>query len=550
MSTELMTTIDDITREQNKSEIAVLEATIIQFEKQRMILEECDNESVFQESGDGKKSGGGIISKIIGVIKSFFKMLRNKLDMFVTKFNLATKHKSESATSILLRCLQNSKYNQPDDIKSWPIPKPNPKYLKKHEEEHEESNDEEKDVVTESFKEEHLSTNGPIKVSIPAGPGSMFIDKMIEVPTDDICVGFDNDKESLTFHCVHSGKKAVTTVDSTLSGPKEDITRTKNPYFGTPKTALYLIKNPHKMDEIRTLVDQAFTILRDRNKDMIKDFNKKCEKTIDNILHEAKKINTDDIKITLKDITSFQKELNNQVYKMDHYVNSDETMVSDFDKDTIKSFNFLADKLLRIQISMNMLTSAIDEKNIINSAFIGEIKNVAILDIFVNECIKAGIPPKYIAYNTWLVSDPCIRGNGAKWKPVWGQTRAVLFPPAGRVVYKIALSGSGITSNDAEVRVSKLFVDMDRVDLIAPIVRTWKNGTIVAMEAVKSKGTPSYAAILNYSKEVNSIIKDYEAKSGKKLNIKISDQHKDNVMYDTHYGCYRSIDYGIGKRVF
>ena len=92
---------------------------------------------------------------------------------------------------------------------------------------------------------------------------------------------------------------------------------------------------------------------------------------------------------------------------------------------------------------------------------------------------------------------------------------------------------------------------MDRVDLIAPVVKAWGNGAIVALERIPSSDhKPSYDTLLKYTKEVNSVIRKYEEQNNVKINTKISDQHRDNVMYDERIGCYRSIDYGIAKRSY
>ena len=74
---------------------------------------------------------------------------------------------------------------------------------------------------------------------------------------------------------------------------------------------------------------------------------------------------------------------------------------------------------------------------------------------------------------------------------------------------------------------------------------------IIAMERIKGDSKrPSYQELLTFTARCNDSIKLYEKSTKQQLNIKISDQHKDNVMYDTRYGIFRSIDYGVETRVY
>jgi hypothetical protein len=330
---------------------------------------------------------------------------------------------------------------------------------------------------------------------------------------------------------------------------KTNIEGLKKPWTHSAHISLYLLSEPEKLNKLIQLVDLASSVLFDHDKKHIHEFDKKCKSTIDDINQGKKKKNLSTIKVSLKDLSDFQKKINDLNYKLDKFADIS-CDVSELSKETIKNFNLLSKAMLDIQVSMNMLTSSLENNIIVNKAFIGCIKNLALLDQFVASCIDAGMPPKYIAYNTWLVSDPCIRGNKDQYKPIWGQTRFIFFPPDKRFVYKIAMSGLGITSNKAEVRTSEMFEKMDRVDLIAPVVKTRERDTIVVMERVHSNGDVSYPECAMYTKSANDAIVEYEKKNNIKLNITIADQHKDNVKFDVNNKCYRSIDYGIASRSY
>ena len=536
---EILQAIDNIDSESIYTESCVLNE-VYKLNEKIDTIESFTQESMFDHDS--------IIGKIIATIKSFFHALRLWADKVLSKMTNKLRHRHNNVDGIMLKTLEESEKNSNEDPDSWDIPK-----AKKHNVIEEYYTDEV--VITESFRDvlfkNKSETSNSVRVRIPAGKESVFASSLVDVPMGDVVCAFDDDTKSLRFKIFGEGKFSTITATDSSDRDSMNIPKTKNPWSGSAKTALYLIIHPEEFDRINELVDLALSVINHNDKNAEKMLNKNCSSVIDSIYKHADKMNVDKCVVSMKNITTFQKKLNEQNLKMDKYVNIEKTDVSSMDKRTIKTLNELVNKLIRIQISMNMLSSALDNKSIINGNFVGTIRSVALLDIFVKRCIDAGIPPKYIGYNTWLIADESIRGKSDTFKPVWGQTRVVFFPPSKKVVYKVALSGAGISSNEAEVRTSKLFVEMDRVDLIAPVVKAWGNGAIVALERIPNNGhKPSYDALLKYTKEVNSVIKKYEEKNNVKINTKISDQHRDNVMYDERIGSYRSIDYGIAKRTY
>lgn len=565
ITNEILFAIDNIYEEQYRANSNVAESLLSVYDKQQMILESCEDmtdppdipimeaDYTFMAADLGQKEKkSNIFQTIWNAIKTFFKMLADKVKSLIDRITSKgeTPGGYQSCNSVLLRLLSKSKANIPDDIDSYKIPAVNPKYL--HKDFVEESYIEEyHDVMTEDdFIMESGDTTKYITVQIPVGNGSTFYPKTIKVPNNDILAVFDNDEKSITFHVSGFGKWTDISINRTgdTTGSSE-ITGTKKPWFGDAKIPLYLITNREALDKLIELSNLATAILIEKKEKHIKLFNHKIKGIIDDIEKNAKKIKMNKYAVSLKDLTYFQKALNKINYKLDQYANIN-TDVSSFDKHTIENLSYLTSKMIRYQIAFNMITSSLNDNYIVDAKFIGCIRSVALLDQFVATCIKQGLPPKYIAYNTWLVADQCIKGSKNDYKPVWGQTRFIFFPPGGRVVYKIAMTGSGITSNKAEDRTSDLFVKMDRVDLIAPVCKVWPANAIIAMERVDNEEKPSYPALMSYTKRVNDVIEDYERSHNLHLNIDISDQHKDNIKYDKKYGCYRSIDYGIANRVY
>lgn len=568
MRHEILQSLEDINYEESYALANVNDAIIDYYEKQSVVMENCDDImsyefpddiGIFQEASDTseqKVSGGipGILRKIWSAIKSFCRMIADAIGNIINK--ITGKNKDIiSVNSIVLDILSKSKYNTPDNTKEWKIPKANTKYIASMPQEEKDFDVLKKahikntdDVVTESASEGKRY----ITINIPAGKGSVFYPRSIKVPNDDIITAINSKEKTITFHQAGYGKWDKTKGDmisgSTNSTP--NVEGTKKPWTHSSKTALYFLKNPKTLKKLTELVDIAIDILFKNKHSHHTKFNLVCKKIINDINHAEKKEKLDSVTVSMKDLTDFQKEINSLLYKIDEFsdINRD---VSKFDKATINSFNTLYKKLLDIQVSFNIVTSSFNNTLIIHSKYIGCIKNMTILDEFVNMLIEQGVPPKYIAYNTWLVSDECIRGKGDEYKPLWGQTRFTFFPNNDdRLCYKIAMSGAGITSNRAEIRTSEMFEKMDRVDLIAPVVKHWKNDTIVVMEKIKGNAIPSYATCLTYAKRCNDAIANYEKTHNIKFNITIQDQHKDNVKYDENLKCFRSIDYGVATRSY
>lgn len=566
IANEILFAIDNIYQEQYRANSSVAESLLSVYDKQQMILESCEDvmnlpdapimeaDYTFMAADLGQKEkNNNIFQKIWNAIKNFFKMIADKVKSLIDRITSKgeTPGGYQSCNSVLLKILSKSKSNIPDNIDSYKIPAINPKYL--HKDVVTESYEDSYDVMTEDdFVMEAADSTKYITVNIPVGMGSTVYPKTIRVPNNDILAVFDNDDKNITFHVSGFGK--WTDVDLDRSGDDapegiSEVTGTKKPWIADAKIPLYLITNREALDKLIELSNLATAILMEKKEKHIKLFDHKMKSIIDDIEKHAKKVKFNKYAISLKDLTYFQKALNKINYKMDQFANVG-TDVSDLGKDTINNLTFMTRRMIKYQTAFNLLTSALNDNYIVDARFIGCIRSVALLDQFVATCIKQGLPPKYIAYNTWLVADPCIKGTKEDYKPVWGQTRFVFFPPGKRVVYKIAMTGAGITSNKAEVRTSDLFVKMDRVDLIAPICKVWPANAIIAMECVDNPEKPSYPAVLSYTTRVNDAIAEYEKAHNLHLNIDISDQHKDNVKYDKKYGCYRSIDYGIANRVY
>lgn len=561
---EILEAIDNIEHEQFSTLTDVNFAISDFYDKQCTLMEYCtDDQSgssvgYFMEAASENKP---VLDTIWKTIKRIFTMLIMHIRMMIDKIKLFFnkndgKHSQYvSCDSIVLRILSNSRANVPDDLSSWRIPKIDSKYavdrgkystdkeIEKYEKKHKRKKGSDTRVYSESATDSRYVT-----INIPVGKGSTMYPKTVKVPKSDIITEINKDDKTITFHIKGKGKlQKIKSVDDNNTNSTSSIEGVKKSWTHSAHISLYLISEPEKLDKLIALTDLATEILFSEKKSHIHIFNKKCKSIIETLNYGAKHKKLSSVKVSMKDLSNFQKKINDLNYKLDKFANIN-CDVSSLSKETINNFNRLSKALLDIQVSMNALTSSLESSIIVNQQFVGSIKNLALLDQFVATCIDEGMPPKYIAYNTWLVANECIRGKGDEYKPVWGQTRFIFFPPGDKFVLKIAMSGLGITSNRAEVRTSEMFEKMGRIDLIAPIVKTWDRDTIVAMERIHSTGNVSLIECGVYTNNVNSVISEYEKEHNVKLNIKISDQHMDNVKFDSKNKCYRSIDYGIASR--
>ena len=545
-----------LNNELSNNETVMYESYVGYYDKINNFIEN----DVIQESGDDVPKSS-IFKKIADTITKIFRMIVSSIQKLINKITGFFKFKKKkSVNSIMLNLLKNSKYNEKDNTTSWKIPKPNPKYLKKNVNEYFEDIDvyDDIDVYQEGVKETPVSRNpgAPIRVKIPAGPGSIITNSIISVPCHNLIVDFNDDV--VTFGIGGWGKFAKSTYTPNTNvnhdeGPMPDdikTLRTKSPALGSGKLCVYLLSDTETFNrfiKVFDLLEKAITV---DSKNNIDAFNEKSKEILKDIKTGVNNLDTKIIAIKLKEITIFQQKITECYSKIEKFGDIN-TNVSSFDRETIKNMNDMSFMLLNIQKSINIVASSIDNIDIIDQRFIESIKSVTLLEKFVKECVENGVPSKYIAYNTWLIADKCIKGNNEKYKPIWGQTRFVFFPPNSRIIYKIAMNGAGVSANKAEINISSLFSKMDRIDLIAPVVRTFGDDMIIAMEKINSDGSrPSYKDLLAYTKHCNDSIKEYEKRTKQHLNIKISDQHKDNVLYDKKYGIFRSIDYGVETRTY
>lgn len=226
----------------------------------------------------------------------------------------------------------------------------------------------------------------------------------------------------------------------------------------------------------------------------------------------------------------------------------------------IKILGNIGHTFIKFQMCLNAFSNKLDfDINFIAPQYRGKIKDPSMLAKFVKGCIDKGISPKYLSYNTWLISSKKIKGDTKHFDPIKGQSRFILFPEDLKIVYKIAMSGFGIAANNNEYKITNMVKDKPETrDYFALILNNYEDGVIVEQERVvnnlKDSGLSpevredSLNALYDKSESAADIEEDIgiiQRDLGIKTPISLTDLHSRNKSIDTNRGHLVLIDYGM-----
>lgn len=296
---------------------------------------------------------------------------------------------------------------------------------------------------------------------------------------------------------------------------------------------IILIKNPKYMDYLKIAVDKAAAICSaTSNRDIKKtdyqeasDNLKKFEKEVYSHFNDKSIFDP----VLFKDVITF----NNKLGEFMDNLHESRAMTPESARiinntDIIDVVNAVANTVLLIQFGINTLTASLKHVYQIDARFRESITDINQLDKFVARCIMNNIPPKYIAYNAYLISSKEIRGSAKINKPIMGQSR-VAFLNSKNTVYKIALSSAGIHSNKVEEKVFEDFEKKHIERYLARVLSVTLNHTVMEYEKVYVKSVNVFNAIKQHklaqkiNDEVNNALRDIGVK------YRISDIHENNI---------------------
>ena len=148
------------------------------------------------------------------------------------------------------------------------------------------------------------------------------------------------------------------------------------------------------------------------------------------------------------------------------------------------------------------------------------------LQILQKKSIDAGIPPRNIANNVYLLAKPELRGTTLGIKA--GQSRAVCFPDNNpSVVYKFAMNGMGLAANKTEHRIWNMtkkpaFSELGK--FLAPVQNSFADHACIVM----ARADKDSAGLERVSDIVADFIEEFE-KTHPDFPYDIEDLHAGNV---------------------
>lgn len=199
--------------------------------------------------------------------------------------------------------------------------------------------------------------------------------------------------------------------------------------------------------------------------------------------------------------------------------------------------------IAELQYGLNDITRSLKGVYVMSPAHCNTIRDIGMLSKFAAKMIEAGIPSKYIGFNIYMASHGDLKGQGSALNPVWGQSRVTLFPIKNdKVVYKIALNGTGVRSNRIESSSWATIQSSNYSEWFAAVNAVTKNRCVVEMERVNTdkKGHVHKASIVEEVREkVKSICQELNLPNDLSIDI-----HVGNIGWKNNHACV--IDYGNG----
>lgn len=247
--------------------------------------------------------------------------------------------------------------------------------------------------------------------------------------------------------------------------------------------------------------------------------------------------------IQLDSIVTLQNDINKLIELISPFSMADNNEYVFKDRAALEWANQFCTFCEVLQFSMNAFSSTLKGSYTVDGRYYETINDVGALAEFVSKSIKAGIPPKYIGYNCYLMSSKEIKGDGSNGNenaPCWGQSRLVLFPTNTPNVHKIALSGLGIESNRTEVAVSNEFRKHQGENLITLVTGKTSNYAIIDSEKVQNNRRVESFDIMSLKAKLNAFTSRF------KIPIDVTDVHERNVGYKN--GQLVCLDYGFSSR--
>lgn len=235
-------------------------------------------------------------------------------------------------------------------------------------------------------------------------------------------------------------------------------------------------------------------------------------------------------------LTHIQKTISKIANKFDE-VRLEE--VKNIKSDVLTLFmNNLYRDLNDIQMGLNSLYKQLMKCNIVDARYHKAIDDIETLGKFVKKSIDAGCPPEDIIQNCVILSSDNLMDRNTINESA-GQSRFVMFPKDESIVYKLATSGFGLSSNRSEYIISnetKHGIPAIR-DWIALTYDQYNSYSIISQERCKpGRSASEYRELL---KNLTTILNTDENKKYDMIDI-----HTGNCGYSNRVNHVVAYDYG------
>lgn len=439
------------------------------------------NEEIITEAKDVKK--GNVLQRIWGMIKKFCKWIRDRVHKIVewVKSKFQKKKAKANPTEIALSVLgigamgaagyaagkiigDNVATGDSPESNSTPTSGGAPIDL-------------DRDFVQQNPNMEITNKSVPgggtqesIKVSIPKDESSsMPVEDFVELAINDLQVKFD--EKAQTLEIADWGNHGT----NVASAPGTDNYLDR----GKPGYVIGLCRHPDQVQVLINIVRMA--VDPNAKAGDLKNIFEPWEREFNSYAREYGTIK-------LQEFMDFEQKFNEIMTIIDPV---NETSEQPFMNNSmyIAVVNQLLSRLTDLQFSINNLTNCMAASFKIDGRLVGQIHSEDKLDQFASQCIANGVPPKYVAYNCYLISGRELVGDGTKANaksPCWGQTRLVMFPDDESKIIKCAVNITGQRTNVAEMKIVRKFKEVGGEQYLPSFIGSGPDSAVCIWERVGS----------------------------------------------------------------
>ena len=238
-----------------------------------------------------------------------------------------------------------------------------------------------------------------------------------------------------------------------------------------------------------------------------------------------------------KKINEIRKIVDKWYISADHSNYDDSNKVSQFSHKALYNPRRVLDNvqnmILQINMSMNIFLRCVKNVYLVDVNLYGTVDSVEKLDTFIFKMLENGYPSKVVSDNCHMVVSEVF----GKFKESTGQTRFVVIPKSGDVVYKCAMNASGLGSNKIEEFVWGKYKKYHKEYLLAEFKGISKNKCVVTQEKCDTSKTSI--------EEFKAFLKELDDATEKNNDLPVISHRKQTNFARHKDGSMCVMDYGI-----